>query len=174
MEVASDDVKVIRVKNFEEGDEVESEVTPEGGVKFKKTKDVLRGRKSKAAGGQFELRVRKDLEGKGWIVDKWSNNIGEGVVVAAKRKFNPFSKVMAIGTGFPDFMAFQLMNDGLYRVIGVEVKMNGTLSREEKDKCRIYLDKKIFSEIWVASKIKEKNRVKVRYVDVREILGRAR
>ncbi|MBU2576651.1 MAG: hypothetical protein KKF50_02925 [Nanoarchaeota archaeon] len=36
---------------------------------------IKRGGKARAAGGQFELRVRKDLEAKGWIVDKWSNNV---------------------------------------------------------------------------------------------------
>lgn len=43
-----------------------------------KTKDpikVKKGKKSKAAGARFELRVRKYLEEKGWIIDKWSNNI---------------------------------------------------------------------------------------------------
>lgn len=33
------------------------------------------GKKNKVAGTRFELKVRKDLEDKGWIVDKWTNNI---------------------------------------------------------------------------------------------------
>ena len=38
-------------------------------------KKVKSGKKSKAQGGAFENRVRKDLEEKGWVVDKWSNNV---------------------------------------------------------------------------------------------------
>jgi len=38
-------------------------------------KNVKRGKKNKASGAAFELRVRSDLEEKGWIVDKWSNNV---------------------------------------------------------------------------------------------------
>ena len=41
----------------------------------KKKSEVKKGKKSRAAGARFELRVRKDLEDKGWIVDKWSNNV---------------------------------------------------------------------------------------------------
>ena len=134
------------------------------------------GKKSKASGGQFELRVRKDLEAKGWIVDKWTNNLDleEGEVIPAKRKFNPFSKVMAIGTGFPDFIAFQRREDGNYKIIGVEVKMNGLLNRVEKDKCLQYLNKGVFNEILVARKVKEKTRVRIEYSDVLDILKRMR
>ena len=35
----------------------------------------LRGKKARADGVKFELKVRKDLEAQGWIVDKWSNNV---------------------------------------------------------------------------------------------------
>ena len=43
-------------------------------LKGKKDKKLM-GKKSKAAGGRFELKVRKDLESKGWIVSKWMNNV---------------------------------------------------------------------------------------------------
>ena len=33
------------------------------------------GKKNKASGSRFELKVRKDLESKGWIVAKWMNNV---------------------------------------------------------------------------------------------------
>lgn len=33
------------------------------------------GKKSRAAGNRFEGLVRKDLESKGWIVDKFTNNV---------------------------------------------------------------------------------------------------
>ncbi len=41
----------------------------------KKKSEVKKGRKSRAKGARFELKVREDLESKGWIVDKWSNNV---------------------------------------------------------------------------------------------------
>jgi len=140
-----------------------------------KTK-MMRGKRSKAHGGQFELRVRKDLEVKGWVVDKWTNNVDleERRIIPARRKFNPFSKVMAIGTGFPDFVAFQRKENGDYKIIGVEVKMNGNLSRVEKQKCAWYLKNGVFSEMLVAKKVKERNRVRVEYIDVVEILKRMR
>jgi len=141
----------------------------EGNPILKEKKKVKMGKVSRAAGGQFELRVRKDLEEKGWIVDKWTNNIDleKNELIAAKRKMrfiNQNIRFMALGTGFPDFIAFQLMDgDANYRIVGVEVKMNGKLSKIEKEKCRWYLERKIFNEIWIARKVKEKNRVKVIY-----------
>lgn len=149
----------------------------EGRIAIQKDKSkIKKGKKSKAGGGQFELRVRKDLEAKGWIVDKWSNNfdLEEGEVIPAKRKFNPFSKVMTIGTGFPDFIAFRRREDGNYKIMGVEVKMNGMLNRVEKDKCLQYLQKGTFSEILIARKVKEKNRIRIEYTDIEEILKRMR
>ena len=145
------------------------------GVSKKKVK-VRMGAKSRAGGGQFEARVRKDLEEKGWVVDKWSNNVSEDKLIPCRRKFNPFNKVMTIGTGFPDFVCFSRRDGELYKVIGVEVKMNGNLSRVEKEKCVWYLESKIFSEILVASKIQERKggKIKVEYVDVGEVLGRMR
>ena len=142
----------------------------------KKKSKMKRGSKSRAHGGQFELRVRRDLEDKGWIVDKWSNNVDieDRKVVPCKRKFNPFSKVMTIGTGFPDFVCFQRRESGDFKVIGVEVKMNGNLSRVEKEKCAWYLKNEIFNEILVAKKVKDGRRVRVEYVDFSEIKKKMR
>ncbi len=157
----------------------ETEWDSEGKIGEQKKKvNIERGSKSKASGGAFELRTRKDLEEKGWVVDKWSNNVDldEGRVVPCKRVFRPFGPgkgVMTIGTGFPDFVCFEKRRD-LYKVIGVEVKMNGKLSREEKLKCSWLLENGIFSEILVASKVKEKNKVRVEYVDFLEIGKRMR
>jgi len=142
----------------------------------KKKSNVKKGLRSKNSGGQFELRVRKDLEKKGWIVTKWSNNfdLEEKKIIPAKRIFNPFSKIMTIGTGFPDFIAFQILSDGKYKLIGVEVKINGTLNKEEKEKCEEYLNGKTFGEILIAKKVKEKNKIRVEYINVEETLGRMR
>jgi len=159
--------------------EYQATVDENANVVLKKKSKIKKGKKSKAAGGQFELRVRKDLEEKGWIVDKWSNNVNLETkkIIPAKRKFNPFAKVMTIGTGFPDFIAFQKMSNkdnSYYKVIGIEVKMNGMLSKIEKEKCKIYLENNTFTELVVAKKVKEKNRVRVEYINAKKILERMR
>ena len=84
------------------------------------------GKKNRAAGVRFELRVRKDLQEKGWIVSKWMNNVcvhsstaehlsckqevvgsnPAGHLIPAKHKFRGPGIPMSIGTGFPDFIAF--------------------------------------------------------------------
>ncbi|VVB83691.1 Uncharacterised protein [uncultured archaeon] len=43
--------------------------------KIKEKSRIKKGSLSRAQGGRFELKVRKDLEGKGWIVSKWVNNV---------------------------------------------------------------------------------------------------
>ena len=117
------------------------------GISRKKS-EIKRGKGSRAKGARFELKVRRDLEKKGRIVDKWTNNVefekdvdgkiipSTGKIIPAKRKYNPFKKVMVIGTGFPDFISIKHVHDELYSVIGVEAKMNRILSKEEKTKCR--------------------------------------
>jgi len=138
---------------------------------------IKRGSLSRAQGGRFELKVRKDLEKKGRIVDKWTNNLefekdfnnkiifSTGKLIIA-RKYNPFKKMFILGAGFPDFITFKHVHSGLYSVIGVESKMNGVLSKEEKEKCKWYLEKEFFSDIWIAKKAK--TRGSVEYVDFRE------
>lgn len=146
------------------------------------------GKKNRASGAAFELRVRKDLESKGWIVDKWGNNVETGddkkgwlvkdlwKLIPAKRKFNAFSKVMGIGTGFPDFMAFTYSDSnatypvgppyylsGINVVIGVECKVGKYLDKIEKEKCKWLLDNKVFGKILIASKTMEKNKIKINY-----------
>lgn len=86
---------------------------------MKDPKKVARGKKSRKDGGNFELRVRKDLEMRGWIVSKWPNNIEfeedadkqilswTGKIIPAKAKFRGFGIPMAMGTGFPDFIGFR-------------------------------------------------------------------
>ncbi len=167
------------------------------------------GKKNRQAGARFELKVRKDLESKGWIVDKWSNNVEfiekpetdflganvaiairnnetypKGKLIIAKRKYNPHKKVMAIGVGFPDFIAFKFIKKEkevlsakgifyptiketesvsriklLYEVIGLEAKSNGYLDKVEREKCKWLLDNNIFSKILIASKSKERGEI---------------
>ena len=155
--------------------EFKASVDEVGNVVLKRKSKMKMGSRSRAGGSQFEARVRKDLEEKGWVVDKWSNNVLDGKLILCRRKFNPFNKVMTIGTGFPDFVCFSKRGD-LFKVIGVEVKMNGNLSRVEKEKCVWYLENGIFNEILVARKIQERKggKIKIEYVDFLEIEERMR
>lgn len=157
------------------------------------------GRLNRVAGQRFESLVRTDLEEKGFICDRWTNNveINIGKIIPAKPHmvFNPVIKRMVpqqTNSGFPDFVAFKIGSlktkhsthpdcfrifDDLakytfYEVIGVEVKSNGILNKLEKEKCRWYLDNKIFSKIWVAEKTKIKNRIVIIYHDFVEKYGK--
>lgn len=170
---------------------------------------VKRGEKARRNGGEFERRVRKDLEEKGWIVDKWSNNIkitdgfegpripeNEWSIILAKHRMGKNGRILCLGTGFPDFIAFKnvkviddfeahsfsMGNDfGIdyeiknshfeYQIIGVEAKMNGILSKVEKESCQWYLDKGVFSKILIAEKTKLKGRVVIKYHDFVEKYG---
>ena len=161
-----------RIKEAGDPRNYETSWDEKGIPKSKKKSEIKKGRKSKSAGSRFELKVRRDLEDKGRFVDKWNNNVDleERKLVVAKRKYNPFSKVMTIGTGFPDFISIKKIRDGLYSVIGVEVKMNGVLSKTEKEKCSWYLKKGIFSQIWIAKK--GEKRGEILYDDFREKYGK--
>jgi hypothetical protein len=119
-----------------------------------------RGKKNRSSGARFELKVRNIMEKEGWIMDKWTNNVDlkEDKLIKSRRKYNPFSKVLSIGTGFPDFIGFRLAKEN-YEVIGVEVKANGWLDRSEKEKCWWYLEKKIFSKILIAKRGKKKGEI---------------
>ena len=138
-------------------------------MKEGKSEKSIRGKKSRAAGQRFEARVRKDLENKGWIVSKWMNTVDydkegkTGKIVPAKRKYNPFMKVMTIGTGFPDFICFRKIGEENYEVIGLEVKGNGYLDQIEKGMCFWLLTNKIFSKILIAKKPKEGREIE--YID---------
>jgi hypothetical protein len=107
--------------------------------KIKRTRSEI-GKKNKADGAKFELLVRKNLEESGWTVSKYQNNIdfmtnedgtinlNLGRIVPAKRKYNPFNKVLTIGTGFPDFVCF--------RRADIKVKLGSVSLDEDKFKCK--------------------------------------
>jgi len=147
--------------------------------RMKKIDKVKQGKQNRASGLKFELKVRKNLEEKNWIICKWVNNVDleNNKLIPAKRKYNPFNKVMGIGVGFPDFIVFRknILADRFfiedfnidipanYSVIGVEAKSNGILSKIEKLKCQWYLDNHIFSKILIASKSKERGKIDYKY-----------
>ena len=136
------------------------------------------GKKNRAAGRRFEAKVREGLEKMGWIVDKWSNTIdydkeeGIGKLVPAKRKYNPFSKALSIGNGFPDFIGIKNKGIGNFEVIGIEVKKNGYLDQVEKGMCFWLIENKIFSKILIAKSIKEGRSIKVEYIDFEKKYGK--
>lgn len=142
----------------------------------KKQKQAL-GKASRKAGKLFESRVRKDMEDKGWIVDRWSNDIDfdNDKLVHARFKYayNPKLKMripISLNSGFPDFICFKFYKgyDGIktYQVIGVESKIRGGLDKEEKRKCAWLLKNYTLGKILVASKHKEGRRVVVKYKEV--------
>ena len=139
----------------------------------KKINYSKQGKKNRAAGVRFEAKVRADLRSQGWIIDKWTNNVDfeKDQIVPAKRKYNPFLKVLSIGTGFPDFIG--LKREGKkYEVIGIEVKRRGYLDKEEKKRCKWYLKNKTFSKILIAKGVQEGRSIKVEYVDFEEKYGK--
>lgn len=132
------------------------------------------GKKNRVSGADFERRVRADLEGKGWIVSKWQNNVDltNNKCTACKNKFLGPGKPMMLGAGFPDFITYKNYtkeaNCGgpCFDVVFVECKINGKLDPTERDKAKWYLEKGCCSEFLIASKTKEGNRVKINYLGI--------
>ncbi|MBU2104705.1 MAG: hypothetical protein KKF67_02945 [Nanoarchaeota archaeon] len=137
----------------------------------KKSPNSIRGKKSRASGARFEAKVRAGLEEMGWVVNRWMNTIDyeKNKIVPAKRKYNPFKKVLVIGTGFPDFMCFKKTEKG-FDVIGIEVKAKGYLDKVEKGMCIWLLENRIFSRILIAKKGKKRGQTE--YIDFAEKYNR--
>jgi len=137
----------------------------------KPSEKSLQGKKSRAQGARFEIKVRNHLEANNWITDKWTKNVDllEKKLIPAKRKFNPYKRIMSIGTGFPDFIAFKQIlgkkqdDYHAYKLIGVEAKQKGILDKAEKEKCQFLLDNNIFKHILIAKKGEKKGTVD--YID---------
>lgn len=121
----------------------------------------LQGKRNKAKGARFELKVRKDLEENGYIVTKWMNNVETGkdknewkLIPAKPGRFRRLS------TGFPDYLVMKrLAGKELYEVRGIECKTGKYLSKEEKEKCEWYLKNNIFPKIFIASPGKERGTI---------------
>jgi hypothetical protein len=121
------------------------------------------GKKSRAAGKRFELRVREDLERQGQIVFRNSNdvtpvqetNIGEyeRFFKQAKSKWNWITKrPMGIQNGFPDFLILKQRDDGHGFVVKfVECKLGKYLDKEEKEKVR-WIKEKLKIPVLIASR----------------------
>ena len=79
--------------------------------------------------------------------------------------------MLVVGVGFPDFISIKHIYGESYSVIGVEVKINGMLSKTEKEKCAWYLKKKIFSAIWIARAVRVGRKIEIDYDDFEEKYG---
>ena len=131
-----------------------------------------RGRKGKASGLDFEKRTRAHLESFGWIVSKFPNKPVDGKLVAAKNMFRGPGIPMAMGTGFPDFIAYKpIYLEGVlvYQVIFVECKVAKYLSETEREMARWYLANKYCSAFHVAYRTKEKNKIKVNLLNYKDV-----
>ena len=153
---------------------------------MKDPKQVAKGKKNRKSGGAFESRVRKDLEEKGWIVDKWSNNVsdypdsninlppeerGDRKLIPAKHKFRGPGIPMAMGTGFPDFICIKvhdLSTPQTYLIKFVECKSNGYLTKIEKEKCSWLQNQGFNIEIAIRHKIKNRIHIEYRDFEVKE------
>ena len=160
--------KIMEIITKGGSDEYETSYDENGIPKSKLKANVEKGKRNRTSGANFELKVRTDLERKGWVVNKFGNNVDleKNKMILAKKKYNPFLKFMTIGTGFPDFISIKNVSGEIYHVEGVEVKTNGILSKEEKQKCKFYLQNKVFSKIWIAKK--GKKRGEIEYIDFAE------
>ena len=136
-----------------------------GDENMKDLKKVSMGKKSRAAGQRFELKVRKDIERRG-IVSKWQNNVDldKNKCIPAKRKYNPFKRAYGVATGFPDFIAYFLIEKAYYRIIFVESKINGKLDKIEMEKARWYLRNNYCSKFLIASKGEKRGEINYKEV----------
>lgn len=115
---------------------------------------VKQGKRNKQMGLDFERRTRAYLEELGYIVTKWHNNVKDNKLVPAKA-----GRFRQMQTGFPDFLVLKQEINKLYSVLLLECKINGKLSKIEKEKALFYLDKGF--NFAIASKVKVGNRIKI-------------
>ena len=97
------------------------------------TDHKAQGKKNREAGARFERKVRLYSETEGWIVDKFTNNID-----LEKKKIIPAksNRFLMRTMGFPDFVMWKadLSTEKSYKLQFIECKVNGTLSKIEKQK----------------------------------------
>jgi len=113
------------------------------------------GKTNRRHGAEFERKVRKDTLSKGWIVDKWSNNVDLDTQEIVQAKSNMYG---SRSCGFPDFIMFHSEFEDNYKLIFVECKINGKLSKKEKLKMNFL--------------IKQGHKCFVAYKDGKEIIYR--
>jgi hypothetical protein len=120
------------------------------------------GKRNKLMGADFERRTRAYMESLGYCVTKWHNNVKENKVISAKPGF-----YRQMQTGFPDFLCFIHVDNmenpkiRLYDIIMIECKINGRLSKEEKEKVKFYLDHDYCDKFYIASKGYDGRKIKI-------------
>ena len=101
------------------------------------------GKKNKQLGARFEKKTRELSEADGWVVTKFRCNIENNQIIPARNYYIP-GRGNVMGSGFPDFLMVrekEISELGpLYEVIFLECKLNGWLSKEEKEKCKVLID----------------------------------
>jgi hypothetical protein len=113
---------------------------------------IKQGKRNRAAGKRFELKVREDLEEKGWAVFRNSNDVKDGIFKQAKSKWNLFKKCpMMTQSGFPDFLILKMKTLDSFSAQFVECKINGYLSKEEKEKVE-WIKYNLNIPVFIASK----------------------
>jgi len=128
---------------------------------------------------EFIKQKEKDLTGyEHQVYDITGKEVKIGKLVPAKP-----GRFRMMQTGFPDFIAYILQKKVLkskfeegeygeqlvykhYEIIFVECKTNGYLDKEEKEKALFYLNNNYCSKFLIASKFKEKGKIKVSYKEV--------
>jgi len=138
---------------------------------MKNPNKVKQGKKNRAAGKRFELKVREDLEKANWIVFRNSNDVSDVIETdigeyerffkQAKTKWNFITKMpMSIQSGFPDYVCIHSLvpEDNRFLVKFVECKINGQLSKEEKEKCK-WIIEKLEIPVIIASRGKKRGEI---------------
>lgn len=126
----------------------------------KNPNNVLRGKRSRAAGKRFELKVKNDLEKMGYFVSRWMSNVefmcSNQASCCAKLVMAKQGKFRLNSTGFPDFIVLAPLSQPIKAWksidrIGVEVKSDGYLTKVEREKCKWLLGN-VFAKILIAKK----------------------
>lgn len=119
------------------------------------------GKKNRINGANFERKVRSELEKKGWIVARWTNQLEEGKIIPAKVNFRFGNR----NNGFPDYIAFkinlQTSQTISFRIVLIECKLNAVINKEELAKINLLQDRYLL-EVRVAFKEGKKTMYKQR------------
>lgn len=135
------------------------------------------GKKNKASGRRFEIKVRDELEMKGWVVFKNNNNVemvetvnGQTILFKpSKPKWNPFRKsIMMASQGFPDYICVR--NKGEWQVQFVECKSGKYLSADEKEKSE-WIVNKLQIPMFVAFRGKKRGEIVYDMIPTKELFS---
>ena len=107
--------------------------------------------------------MRADLESKGYVIGKFPNNVDlelNRCIAAKSNRWNMRSM------GFPDFFYYYPNFFGV-DITFVECKVNGKLSKIEKEKAEWYLQRRYCSKFFIASKSIVNGKIHITYKEVK-------